>query len=51
MISFYQKRVKSSVTPRVSSAAVASAITVLGGPFGIVGGIKLVGLITVVGML
>lgn len=32
-----------------SSAAVAAAITALGGPFGIVGGIGLLGLITVLG--
>ncbi|MCF2150423.1 hypothetical protein IQ276_029155 [Desmonostoc muscorum LEGE 12446] len=32
-----------------SSAAVAAAITALGGPFGIVGGIALLGLVTVVG--
>lgn len=32
-----------------SSAAVAAAITALGGPFGIVGGIAILGLITVVG--
>ena len=32
-----------------SSAAVAAALTAVGGPFGIVGGIALLGLITVVG--
>ncbi|MBG1264986.1 hypothetical protein [Nostoc sp. WHI] len=32
-----------------SSAAVAAALTALGGPFGIVGGIAILGLITVVG--
>ncbi|MFW9264407.1 hypothetical protein A4S05_18320 [Nostoc sp. KVJ20] len=38
-----------TVTSGGSSAAVAAAITALGGPFGIVGGIALLGLITVVG--
>ncbi|MHC5597718.1 MAG: hypothetical protein ACYTXC_17565 [Nostoc sp.] len=32
-----------------SSAAIAAAITALGGPFGIVGGIGILGLITVLG--
>ncbi|MDF5719560.1 MAG: hypothetical protein PUP91_03505 [Rhizonema sp. PD37] len=32
-----------------SSAAVAAALTAVGGPFGIVGGIALLGIITVVG--
>ncbi len=32
-----------------SSAAVAAALTAVGGPFGIVGGIALLGLITIVG--
>jgi len=32
-----------------SSAAIGTALTVLGGPFGIVGGIAILGLITVVG--
>ncbi|MDF5725748.1 MAG: hypothetical protein PUP91_35925 [Rhizonema sp. PD37] len=32
-----------------SSAAVAAALTAVGGPFGIVGGIALLGLVTVVG--
>ncbi|MBR8837982.1 MAG: hypothetical protein DSM106950_29280 [Stigonema ocellatum SAG 48.90 = DSM 106950] len=38
-----------TVTSGGSSAAVAAAITALGGPFGIVGGIAVLGLITVVG--
>ena len=38
-----------TVTTGGSSAAVAAAITALGGPFGIVGGIGLLGLITVLG--
>lgn len=38
-----------TVTSGGSSAAVAAAITALGGPFGIVGGIGLLGLITVLG--
>ena len=38
-----------TVTSGGSSAAVAAALTVLGGPFGIVGGIALLGLITAVG--
>ncbi|MEI2579465.1 hypothetical protein [Scytonema sp. PRP1] len=38
-----------TVTSGGSSAAVAAALTALGGPFGIVGGIALLGLITVVG--
>ncbi len=38
-----------TVTSGGSSAAVAATLTALGGPFGIVGGIALLGLITVVG--
>ncbi|MEH2239780.1 hypothetical protein [Nostoc sp.] len=38
-----------TVTSGGSSAAVAAAITALGGPFGIVGGIGILGLITVLG--
>jgi hypothetical protein len=38
-----------TVTAGGSSAAVAAALTAIGGPFGIVGGIALLGLITVVG--
>jgi len=38
-----------TVTFAGSNAAIAAAITALGGPFGIVGGIALLGLITVVG--
>ncbi|MCC5645818.1 hypothetical protein LC607_23330 [Nostoc sp. CHAB 5824] len=38
-----------TVTTGGSSAAIAAALTALGGPFGIVGGIALLGLITVVG--
>ena len=38
-----------TVTSGGSSAAVAAALTAVGGPFGIVGGIALLGLITVVG--
>lgn len=38
-----------TVTTGGSSAAVAATLTALGGPFGIVGGIALLGLVTVVG--
>ncbi|MBD2508795.1 hypothetical protein [Nostoc sp. ATCC 53789] len=38
-----------TVTTGGSSAAVAAILTALGGPFGIVGGIALLGLVTVVG--
>ncbi|MEH2114388.1 hypothetical protein [Nostoc sp.] len=38
-----------TVTSGGSSAAVAATLTALGGPFGILGGIALLGLITVVG--
>ncbi|AVH65355.1 MULTISPECIES: hypothetical protein [unclassified Nostoc] len=38
-----------AVTSGGSSAAVAATLTALGGPFGIVGGIALLGLITVAG--
>ncbi|MBN3894354.1 MAG: hypothetical protein HWQ41_03490 [Nostoc sp. NOS(2021)] len=38
-----------TVTSGGSSAAVAATLTALGGPFGIVGGIALLGLITVAG--
>ncbi|MEH2052806.1 hypothetical protein [Nostoc sp.] len=38
-----------AVTSGGSSAAVAATLTALGGPFGILGGIALLGLITVVG--
>ncbi len=38
-----------TVTSGGSSAAVAAAITALGGPFGIVGGIAVLGLLTVLG--
>jgi hypothetical protein len=38
-----------TVTSAGSNAAVVAALTAIGGPFGIVGGIALLGLITVVG--
>ncbi|MEH2307096.1 hypothetical protein [Nostoc sp.] len=38
-----------TVTTGGSSAAVAATLTALGGPFGIVGGIALLGLVTLVG--
>ncbi|MFS0517034.1 hypothetical protein ACEYW6_20270 [Nostoc sp. UIC 10607] len=38
-----------TVTSGGSSAAIAATLTALGGPFGVVGGIALLGLITVVG--
>ncbi|BAY50133.1 hypothetical protein SAMD00079811_77620 (plasmid) [Scytonema sp. HK-05] len=46
---FIKKKVKSLVISGVSYVAVAAALTALGIAFGIVGGMEMFGLITVVG--